>query len=388
MDSAARGGLARGREWLRAAGGGVRHWTPPLHRRRRPPQGAHPGALAPPDEAVPARLHVLHYGADACEEPGLRDPAALARLARHEGRVTWIDVVGLGDVALLEGLADAFGIHPLALADVVNVGQRPKADAYEDHMLLVTRMARVRPEGGLELEQVSVVLGPGWVITFQELEGDVFQPVRERIRSGARIRRAGADYLAYALVDSVIDGYFPVIETLGEDIERLEERVTVDPSPQTLRRIHAVRRTLLVLHRAQWAQRDALGTLLRDEDSPFGEAVRPYLRDAHDHAFQTLDLIETFRDMTVGLMDVYLSSVSQRMNEVMKTLTVVATIFIPLTFLAGVYGMNFEYMPELHWRWGYPAVWVAMGVIAVALLAWFRWRGWVGGDGEDPPPPG
>jgi magnesium transporter len=178
-----------------------------------------------------------------------------------------------------------------------------------------------------------------------------------------------------------------VIEALGEDIERLEERVTVDPTPRTLHRVHAVRRTLLMLHRAQWAQRDALGTLMRDEDSPFGEAVRPYLRDAHDHAFQTLDLIETFRDMTVGLMDVYLSSVSQRMNEVMKTLTVVATIFIPLTFLAGVYGMNFEYMPELHWRWGYPAVWIAMGVIALALLAWFRWRGWVGGDGEDPPPP-
>jgi magnesium transporter len=188
----------------------------------------------------------------------------------------------------------------------------------------------------------------------------------------------GADYLAYALLDAVIDGYFPVIEAMGGVLEALEEEVIDHASRSTLARIHATRRTLLTLHRIQWRQRDAVGGLLRDEDLPVAEPVKPYLRDAHDHAFQTLDAIETYRDMAVGLMDLYLSTTSNRLNEVMKTLTIVATIFIPLTFMASVYGMNFDRMPELHWRWGYPAFWALMAALGLGLTGWFRTRGWIG----------
>jgi magnesium transporter len=244
---------------------------------------------------------------------------------------------------------------------------------------MIVQMARQREAGDIDIEQVSLVLGPGWVVSFQERPGDVFDPVRERIRSdSARIRRMGADYLAYALLDAVIDGYFPVIEALGGVIDALEEEVIERPSRSTLARIHATRRTLTTLHRIQWRQRDAVAGLLRDEELPFTKQVEPYLRDAHDHAFQTLDAIETFRDMVVGLMDLHLSTTSYRLNEVMKTLTIVATIFIPLTFVSGVYGMNFDYMPELHWHWAYPAVWALMVGVGVGLLLWFRARGWIG----------
>jgi len=223
------------------------------------------------------------------------------------------------------------------------------------------------------------VVAPGWVASFQERPGDVFDPVRTRIRSDAtRIRHEGADYLLYSLLDAVIDGYFPVVEAIGGVVEALEEEVVYDPSREALARIHATRRTLLTLHRIQWRQRDAVSTLLRDDTLPLSESTRPYLRDVHDHAFQTLDALETYRDMVVGLMDLHLSSASHRMNEVMKTLTIVATIFIPLTFLTGVYGMNFQHMPELGWRWAYPTFWAAMLVLGVVLLLWFRRRGWLG----------
>jgi len=214
-------------------------------------------------------------------------------------------------------------------------------------------------------------------VTFHERPGDVFEPVRARIRGAAREREMCADYLAYALLDAVIDGYFPVIEKLGEQVEALEEQVVGQPSRQTLMQIHAIRRRLIDLHRVQWRQRDAVAALLREGEFPFTPAVRVYLRDAYDHAFQTLDAIETQREMAVGMMELYLSSASYRMNEAMRTLTVVATVFIPLTFVVGVYGMNFDYMPELRWRWGYPAIWVVMIAIGVALVAWFRRRGWL-----------
>lgn len=350
-----------------------------LTRRRAPTPGSAPGAMVlPPDSPKPV-IRVMTYGEAGLAEHGVERVEELRELREVAGGVAWIDVEGFGDEAVLSEIADVLGIHPLAMADVVHVPQRSKAELHDGRLLMIVQMARLREAGDIVIEQVSLVLGPGWVVSFQERPGDVFDPVRERIRSAtARIRRMGADYLAYALLDAVIDGYFPVIEALGGVIDALEEEVVEGPSRSTLARIHATRRTLTTLHRIQWRQRDAVAGLLRDEELPFTERVEPYLRDAHDHAFQTLDAIETLRDMVVGLMDLYLSSTSHRLNEVMKTLTIVATIFIPLTFVAGVYGMNFDYMPELHWRWAYPAVWALMVGLGGGLLLWFRARGWIG----------
>jgi magnesium transporter len=335
-----------------------------------------------PHQAPEPSLRIMRYAADELDECSVRDPAELRTLIASPDRVLWIDVEGFGSRPVLEELGEVLGIHALAMADVVHVPNRPKAELYGDRLLVIMQMARATEAGDIDIEQVSLVLGPGWVASFQEKPGDVFDPVRARIRTAkSRIRHLGADYLLYALIDAVIDGYFPVVEALGGVVEALEEEVIEHASRASLARIHATRRTLLTLHRVQWRQRDAINGMLRDEELPLSETVKPYLRDAHDHAFQTLDAIESYRDMVVGLMDLYLSSASHRMNEVMKTLTIVATIFIPLTFLAGVYGMNFDDIPELHWRWGYPAFWAAMVGLGGGLLLWFRHRGWLGAPG-------
>ncbi len=357
--------------------------TPNLARRRGPSPGAEPGSMVVPADAPKPAIRVMAYGPERLHEQALERVEELRELIADPGGTVWIDVEGFGDESILARIGEVLGIHPLAMADIVHVPQRPKAELHDGRLLLITQMARPTAAGEIDIEQVSLVLGPGWVASFQERPGDVFDPVRERIRAKTtRIRRRQADYLAYALLDAVIDGYFPVIEALGEVIDALEDEVVERASRATLARIHATRRTLLTLHRVQWRQRDAVAALLRDEDLPITEPVKPYLRDAHDHAFQTLDAIETYRDMVVGLMDLYLSSTSHRLNEVMKTLTIMATIFIPLTFLAGIYGMNFDYMPELRWRWAYPAVWGVMIAAGGALLLWFRRRGWIGTRAE------
>ena len=357
--------------------------TPTVAHRRRPPSGAAPGHMVLPPDAPKPVIRVTTYGPDHLDEYEVESAAELSALTTQPRGNLWIDVEGFGDRAVLTQIGEALGIHPLAMADVVHVPQRPKAELYDARLLVVSQMARLDESGELLLEQLSLVLGPGWVVTFREHPGDVFDPLRERIRSGkTRIRQAGADYLAYSLLDAVIDGYFPVVEALGGVVDALEEEVVERARPATLARIHAARRTLLTLHRIQWRQRDAVSAILRDEELPIAESVKPYFRDAQDHAFQILDAIETYRDMVVGLMDLHLSTSSNRINEVMKTLTIVATIFIPLTFVAGVYGMNFDRMPELHWRWGYPTIWGLMGLLTVSLLLWFRGRGWIGRGAE------
>jgi len=346
---------------------------------RRPPMGASPGEMVVPENAPGPNLRVTCYGPAGLEEHAIADVAALAELVGVSGRIAWIEVEGFGDRRVLEQIGETLGIHPLAMADIVHVPQRPKAELYDGRLLVITQMASVTPAREIDIEQVSFVLGPGWVASFQERPGDVFDPVRARLRAPAsRIHKMGADFLIYSLIDAVIDGYFPVAEALAGLLDDLEEEVVASPSHAVLARIYATRRTILSLHRVQWRQRDAIHGILRDEEMPFSDAVRPYLRDAHDHAFQTLDTIETYRDMVLGLIDLYLSSASHRMNDVMKTLTVVATLFIPLTFLAGVYGMNFHDMPELGWRWGYPVFWLASFVLVALLLFWFRRRGWLG----------
>jgi magnesium transporter len=351
-------------------------------RKRRAARGSTPGTLGDLTGAAPPRIDVITYSAQGFEEKPLTDVEDLAHLVQDRSRVCWIDVESFGDGRTLARIGEILGIHPLFMADVVNVPQRPKADLYEGRLLLVSQMTRL-VDDQIDVEQVSLVLGPGWVVTFQERPGDVFDPVRARIRTGARVRQMGADFLTYALLDAVIDGYYPVVESLSLALETLEEDVLAHPTRETLLRVHNVRRTLVSLHRTLWRQRDAIAALLRDTECPFSEPVKVYLRDAYDHAFQIVDAIDAYRDMAAGLMELYLTSASHRMNEVMKTLTLVATIFIPLTFVVGVYGMNFDYMPELHWRYGYFVVWGVMIVLGAGLYAWFRRRGYLDGGGLD-----
>ena len=355
---------------------------------RRPPAGSHPGVLALPEGGPPRHIHVIQYGAERVAEHDVEDPEELARF-RNGPEVAWIEVNGLGDEAGLRRIADVFGIHALALADVVNVPQRPKADSYEGHDLVIVWMAQLGADEDCELDQVSFVIGPSWVISFEERSEDVFDPVRSRIRGGALIRQMGADYLAYALVDTLIDGYYPVVEAVGDELEALEEDAVHRPIRSTLARIHTVRRAILTLSRHMRQHREALNGLARGESPRVGPAVRVYFRDAHDHAVQINEVLESYRELAVSLMEVYLSSVSNRMNEVMKVLTVISTIFIPLTFVVGVYGMNFHHMPELSLRWAYPALWVGMLSMAASMWLFFRRRGWVGrsADGGDDDPP-
>ena len=349
---------------------------------RKPPAGSTPGALASPEGEPPPKLHAMWYDLQRQSERALAGPDEIPALLTDSSLTVWIDVEGLGNLEVLREIGRLLEIHPLALADIVNVPQRPKVELYGDRLLLICHMAMLTASGEIDFEQVSLVLGPDWVVSFQEKPGDVFDPVRTRIRSPQmRIRRMQADFLAYALIDAVVDGYFPVMEKLGDDLDALEDEVMERPTRATLERIHGIRRTLLRIHRLQWRQRDAIATLWRDESFPISDPVRLFLRDVHDHAFVVLDSIETFRDLSVSLMDVYLSAASNRLNEVMKTLTAVATVFIPLTFIVGIYGMNFDAMPELRWRWGYAAVWAVMVAIGAGVLAWFRWRGWLG-DGD------
>ncbi len=299
--------------------------------------------------------------------------------------VSWIDVQGLGNEEILQKVGQVFNLHPLILEDIVNVPERPKVEDYEDQLVIISRMVLPKEKGiGFYSEQVSFVLGKHYLLSVQEEpEHDCFEAVRVRIRSNkGTIRKHGADYLAYALIDAIIDGFFPVLEDYGEQLEVLEDEVVANPTRQTLEKIYQVKRELLTLRRAIWPQRDAINCLIRDGSDLISDEVRIYLRDCYDHAVQVLDMVETYRELAAGLMDVYLSSVGNKMNEIMKLLTVISTIFIPLTFVAGVYGMNFNpeksplNMPELNSYWGYPVCLTGMIAIAAVLVFFFWRRGW------------
>ena len=293
--------------------------------------------------------------------------------------VTWINIDGLHQVEILEKLGGCYGFHPLVLEDILNTDQRPKVEDYGEYIYIVLKMLDQNNKSNEILtEQISLILGPNFVISFQEREGDVFGPIRERIRTGkGRIRKMGADYLAYALLDSIVDNYFFIMEKLGEKIEFLEEEVVKQPIPGTLQTIHHLKREMIFFRKAVWPLREVIGSLERGELPLVKETTRIYLRDVYDHTIQVIDTIETFRDMVSGMLDIYLSSVSNRLNAVMKVLTIIATIFMPLTFIAGIYGMNFKYMPELEWRWGYPAIWFAVVLISVSMLIYFRKKRWL-----------
>jgi magnesium transporter len=352
-------------------------------RKRRPPVGSRPGTLVTAPDAPKPVIHLMCYTPEAVQEHDVADPEELRHYAGAES-VTWVDVQGLGDEAVLRQIAEIFHIHPLALEDAVNVPQRPKSEGYDDQHLFIARMTRMVERDRIDAEQVSFFIGRNYVLTLQEHHGDVFDPVRKRVRVGkGPIRRMGPDYLAYALIDTVIDAYFPLIEAIGDQLYELEEAILTRPTPRGLRRIHAMRRELLGIRRAVWPQREAVNALFRDDTPLVTDAVRVYLRDTLDHAAQLADLVESYREITSGLMDIYLSSTGQRTNEVMKVLTIMASIFIPLTFLAGVYGMNFQYLPGLQWHDGW---WVVCGVMiatTAGMLLYFRHRGWIGAQDDD-----
>lgn len=359
-----------------------------MFRKRHPPAGARPGTLVINGQAPKPHIRVIQYSPEGVEEREVPDVAQLQGFLAAEA-VVWIDVQGLGDEKVLRSIGKLFHLHPLTLEDVVNVPQRPKVEPHDEHLFCITRMVMLRDGPAVEAEQVSLVVGHNYVLTFQERYGDVLDPVRQRIRQGkGPIRGAGAGYLAYVILDAVIDGYYPVMEALGEYLESLEQQIVSDPRPATLHRIHHVKRELLAIRRAVWPQREAINSLLR-EDSPYmPDTVRVYLRDCYDHCVQIMDVLETYRELAGGLMDVYLSSVGNRQNEVMKVLTITASIFIPLTFLAGIYGMNFENMPELSAKWGYPILLGAMILVTLVMVMYFRRRGWIGSgraadDAED-----
>lgn len=323
------------------------------------------------------KIVVMGYDEESLREAEITAPVEC--LAYKEGPGTfWVSVRGLQQVEMVEQLGGCFGIHSLILEDILNTDQRPKVEYFDDYVYIVLKMLFVKKETGqIAAEQVSLVLGPNYVISFQEGE-DVFGPLRERIRSGkGRIRKMGADYLAYALLDSIVDNYFAVLEKLGERVESLEEKLVTNPTRETLHAIHTLKREMIFLRRSVWPLREVVGSLERGESPLIKEQTELFFRDVYDHTVQVIDTVETFRDMLSGMLDIYLSSISNRLNEVMKVLTIIATVFIPLTFLVGVYGMNFKYMPELGLRWAYPVLWIIMIATAVLMLAFFRKKKWL-----------
>jgi magnesium transporter len=304
---------------------------------------------------------------------------------RDSPTVTWINIDGIHDVTIIESLGIHFNIHPLVLEDILHTTQRPKIEDFEDYIYVVLRMFyydgitnELDNDSEIISEQVSLILGRNFVISFQEAGGDTFDPVRLRIKnSKGRIREMGTDYLAYSLIDSIVDNYFVILEKLGERIELLEDELLDSPTPDTLEELHVLRNEMIFLRKSAWPLREVSNSLLRGESDLITKPTQIYLKDVYDHTIQVIDTIETYRDMLSGMLDIYLSSISNRMNEVMKVLTIIATIFIPLTFLAGVYGMNFKYMPELSWKWGYPVVWCIMASVGISMYFFFRKKKWL-----------
>jgi len=350
--------------------------------KRRAPVGASPGTIFPDPEAAASKVRLTSYNEQELVEEDITELSTLRSRVR-ERAVTWVNVDGLGNEKVIQEVAKAFDLHLLAVEDIVHVNQRPKMDEYGDLRFVVLRMPR--SSDTLETEQFSLLLGPGIVLTFQEQIGDCLEPVRARLREGRpRIREGSAGYLAYAILDAIVDAYFPLLEYYGDQLEDLEADVLDHQNQETIRSLHQVKRDLATLRRYIWPLRELMSSLARDESGLIDETTQVYLRDCHDHALRLMDIVESYRDVSSGLMDLYLSIVSNRMNEIMKVLTIIATLFIPLSFIAGLYGMNFNpekspwNMPELNWYFGYPFAWGLMIAVAIVLLLYFKRKGWLG----------
>ena len=328
------------------------------------------------DETV--RVTLFTYNAEGAQLREAEAAEAVTLVGAEAGCVDWLNVSGLHRPEVIRKVGERLGLHPLTLEDIVSTGQRPKVEFFDSHIFIVLRMLNLSDAGTIQDEQVSLVLTENAVFSFQERQGDVFDAVRARITSNkGRIRKSGPDYLAYALLDAVVDSYFVILEGVSERLEALEETLIKDATSDTLAAINLYKREMLFLRKAVWPLREVLSLLMREDSSLISVHTLTYLRDVYEHTVQVIDTVETFRDLLTGMLDVYLSSLSNRMNEVMKVLTIIATIFIPLTFIAGVYGMNFISMPELSWRWGYPGVWLLMLAVALSLIVYFRRKGWL-----------
>jgi magnesium transporter len=324
-----------------------------------------------------ARIVCFEFNESQFSEREIQSLEGIRPLPDKSG-VTWINIDGLHDIPLLEQMGKIFGLHPLTLEDILNTEQRPKIEDYGDYLYIVLKCFHTDSDGGLASDQVSMVLGPNWLISLQEKEGQLLDPIRGRLQTDkGRLRRAGPDYLAHALIDGIVDSYFVILDSLGERIEDLENALISHPTPETLRSIQSLKREMILLRKSIWPLREMIGRLGRSDSSLIREPSVIYFQDVYDHTVQVIDTVETFRDMLSGMLDIYLSTISNKMNAVMKVLTIIATIFMPLTFIAGVYGMNFRYMPELEWTWGYFAVWAVMLAIAVLMLIYFKRKKWL-----------
>ena len=350
-----------------------------LIQKRSRKSGLPPGTLVHIGEkkSETVKITVFEYDENHFQERQVAKAEEVA--AAPEPCVTWVDVGGVHKIEVLESFGKLFGLHPLLLEDIANTDQRPKLDDYGSYGYVVVKMLyEGERHGDIVVEQVSLIYGDNFLLSFQENGGDVFQAVKDRLRSGkGRLRHAGSDYLLYALIDSIVDRYFGVLETVGERIEALQDLVVSNPQPETLREIHALKRQLLFLRRSVWPLRDVINNLSRAEGHFMQGSTKVFFRDVYDHVVQIVDTVESLREMVSSMLEIYLSSVSYRLNAVMKVLTIITTIFMPLSFIASIYGMNFEHMPELRSSWGYPAVLLTMAAIGAAMLFFFKRKNWL-----------
>ncbi|MEW5900359.1 MAG: magnesium/cobalt transporter CorA [Acidobacteriota bacterium] len=353
---------------------------PKINHRRSRKAGLPPGSLMHIGEkkAERTRITIMDYDADSFQEKEAKSVEESFAF-KETATVTWINIGGVHESQVIEKIGAHFGVHPLILEDIMTTAQRPKLEDMGDYIYVVLRMlSHNAKKKEVRSEQVSLILGPNFVISFQENGSDVFDAVRERIRTGkGRMRKMGPDYLAYSLIDAIVDNYFLILENLGEQVESVEEELVSNPSRGTLHRIHILKREMIYLRKSVWPLREVINALERTESELVKDSTGIFLRDVYDHTIQVIDSVETYRDMLSGMLDMYLSSLSNRMNEVMKVLTIIATIFIPLTFIAGVYGMNFKHMPELNWRWGYFLIMALMLGIGVFMVLYFRKKKWL-----------
>jgi len=350
-------------------------YKPPMNKAGQPPSVPVTAREARPGKA---KITLMDYDESKFQEREIQNIDEVLPF-KESPTVTWINIDGLNDAPVMDKIAEYFGIHHLVMEDIVTTNQRPKLEDLEDYSYIVLRMITCNSKNEMVAEQVSLILGSNFVISFQEREGgDVFDPIRDRVRTGkGRIRKMGPDYLAYCLIDAIVDNYFVVLENLGERVEVVENELVSNPTPQTLVVIHDSKRDLLFLRKTVWPLREVVDRLERGESRLVKKSTAIYLRDVYDHTIQIIDTVETLRDMVSGMLEIYLSSMSNRLNEVMKVLTIIATIFIPLTFIVGIYGMNFRYMPEIEAKWGYPAVVISMAIVAGVMVLYFRMKRWL-----------
>lgn len=332
----------------------------------------HIGDISTPDTDI----YAIHYDQHSIQEQKIVQISD-CRNPQYKTQTSWINIDGLHDPEVIRTLGDLYGLHPLVQEDILNTDHRPKIEVHDDYLYIVIKMLQFDEQSEcLQSEQVSLIVGDDYLLSFQEKPGDVFNSVRDRVRNGRKIRQLGPDYLAYALIDAVVDNYFLLLEKFGDAIEDLEQALLENPRAITLNKIHHFKREMLLLRRVVWPLREVLSSLSRDGSVILSRETRVYLRDVYDHSIHIIDNVETLRDLLSGMLDLYMSSSNQRMNEIMKTLTLFTTVFMPLTFIVGIYGMNFDHMPELRWSWAYPAIMLIMAGIAGGLLSYFKWRRW------------